>query len=107
MTDQIVLAFKPSNLLKDWYCGADGDGNWFYEQRTRFYDTAHNGLCAGGFSNCAKRAVGKEPYFNLNTKKITNPPRIYITHHPKQGEWEKLKTIDDLKASKLFKEDLR
>ena len=106
MTDQIVLAFRPSRQMKDWQLRADGDGNWFYEQYLRFYDTAHNGFCAGGFDKCGKRNVGHEPYYDLTTKEITEPPRVYITHCPKKGEWEKFKIIDDVRASSLFNHPL-
>lgn len=48
------------------------------------------------------RDVGREPYYNLVTGEITAPPRLYITHYPKKGEWEHLKTVGDLKQSPLY-----
>lgn len=103
---EIVRAFKPSDNLKDWGCRSDGDGNWFYEQYVRFYCTGCKTLRAfcQFISHVSERNVGKEPYYDLIAKKIVPAPRIYITHHPKKGEWEHLKTVADLKASPLYRE---
>lgn len=104
MIEQIVQAFKPSNAKKDWYCGADQEG-WYYEQQTRFYDTGCQELKAYCPGTGHSRDVGKEPYYNLATKEIVAPPRVYITHHPQKGEWEHLKTIDDIRKSPLYVRD--
>jgi hypothetical protein len=104
VTDQIVLAYTPSRFMKDWQLRADGEHHWFYEQSLRFYDTG----CKVYASTCLrnpplhKRAVAKEPYYNIITKEETPAPRIYITHHPKKGEWENYKTADDVINSPLF-----
>jgi hypothetical protein len=100
MTDQIVLAYTPSTNMKDWQFGWDTDGCTCYTQRVRFYCTGCKQLKASCTGH--KRDVAREPYYNLKTKQITEPPRVYITHHPKKDEWERLKTLDDLKNSPLY-----
>lgn len=99
--NEIVLAFEPSNKKTDWQCRADGDHNWFYEQRVRFYDVGCQELKA--YCPDHIRNVGREPYYDLTNKKITKPPRIYITHHPKSGEWEHLKTTEELLSSPPYR----
>lgn len=105
MDGQIVHAYTPSDLIKDWMLGSE-DEQWFYRPRTRFYCTKHMkaGLSCSGTRDAAPRKVGREPWYNLKTKEITAPPRIYIDHYPEKGEWEHLKTIDDIKRSPLYKE---
>ena len=102
--DKIVLAYTPSDKFSDWCCLADGDGNWFYEQRVRFYDAG----CKEFNATCLwrpprhERETGKEPYYNLVTKTVTAVPRVYITHCPSGEEWRKFKTIGDVRKSTLY-----
>lgn len=104
MTGEIVLAFSPSRFMKDWGLRFDETGT-FYEPYTRFYDTGCEKL-SSGFCDIHRRAVGREPYYDMVAKAVVAPPRVYITHHPQKGEWEKHKTIDDVIASPLFKEKI-
>lgn len=103
MTDEIVLAFRPSKQLKDYCFRGDGDGHYFYEQRVRFYDPGCNVFEAACPYAPARhdRHVGHEPYFDLDSQQVVDTPRIYVTHHAQKGEWERLKTVDDLLASRL------
>ena len=100
----IVLAFVPSNKKSDYACMADGDGNWFYEQWTKFYCLVCQeiGIC---HYEDHKRDVGDEEYYDLRAKKVVTPPRLYITRHPQKGEWEHFKTIDEVKDSELAVKD--
>lgn len=102
--DQIVLAFTPSEKKKDWGLRFM-DEDIFYEPYVRFYCTGCEKLGTGCTSKTDghPRKVGKEPYYNLKTKQIVDPPRIYVTHHPLKGEYEHWKTIDDIKNSPLHK----
>ena len=106
MTDQIVLAFRPSKSMKDWYMGSDGQ--WFYEQRVRFYCTECKRLrahCPG-----INRAVGKEPYYNLNKQEIVDPPRVYLKGRPDKffnDPMVKFDTIDEVKTSAVFDREIQ
>jgi|GEM_PF-3682816 len=103
-SDQIVLGYTPSHLMKDWQLRFDTDLGWFYEPITHFYDTG----CKKQQPYCSSkehhhsRKVGHEPYYNMKDCTITDPPRIFITHRPKKGEWEEIKTTEDLFKSALF-----
>lgn len=101
MISEIVVGYTPSNKMSDWKLSADGEHNWWYEPRGVFYCTVHEKkhLCT---PDAAYRDVGREPFYNLKDKVITDP-RVHITHYPRKGEWEHLKTIDDVRQSELAK----
>lgn len=109
MSDEIaliVLAYTPSNNKKDWQLRADGEHNWWYEPHMRSYCTLHKRIGAPCWDSNHRGAMWGTHHLNLKTNEISaNPPRIYITHYPQKGEWEHIKTIDDLRKSDLYLRD--
>jgi hypothetical protein len=107
MTDEVVLAFTPSDYMKDWMITADGNHEWYYTPRVRHYCMAHKEIGdTGGFDDCSRRKVGQEPHFDLSTGEIVPKPKLCMKRYPKKGEWEHLKTVEDVKNSPLYKGEL-
>lgn len=42
-----------------------------------------------------------ERVYDIERQEFVPQERIYLDHHPKKGEWEKLKTMEDWRASSL------
>lgn len=102
MTSEIVLAFTPSNLMKDWQLESK-DGDWFYEPIVRIHCLKHREaeLCCGYWDHAIHQHP--EPYYDKVAKRKVELPRLFLKHYPQKGEWEHFKTIDDVKQSPLYR----